>query len=99
MRRLLLSDFHQQIMFIEILPFLFLSLILIDKNKRQWISPCICMALFHNYFYTPGMILILLLYDYDQNYTIKEHFDSDSYWYGYGYDFMATNGIFDFKQS
>lgn len=63
---------HQQIMFIEILPFLFLSLILIDKNKRQWISPCICMALFHNYFYTPGMILILLLYDYDQNYTIKD---------------------------
>lgn len=63
---------HQQIMFIEILPFLFLSFILIDKNKRQWISPCICMALFHNYFYTPGMILILLLYDYDQNYTIKD---------------------------
>ena len=63
---------HQQIMFIEILPFLFLSLILIDKNKRQWISLCICMALFHNYFYTPGMILILLLYDYDQNKTIKD---------------------------
>ena len=63
---------HQQIMFIEILPFLFLSFILIDKNKRQWISLCICMALFHNYFYTPGMILILLLYDYDQNHTIKD---------------------------
>lgn len=63
---------HQQIMFVEILPFLFLSLILIDKNKRQWISLCICMALFHNYFYTPGMILILLLYDYDQNKTIKD---------------------------
>lgn len=63
---------HQQIMFIEILPFLFLSMILIDKNKRQWISLCICMALFHNYFYTPGMILILLLYDYDQNHTIKD---------------------------
>ena len=63
---------HQQIMFIEILPFLFLSLILIDKNKRQWISLCICMALFHNYFYTPGMILILLLYDYDQNHRIKD---------------------------
>ena len=47
---------HQQIMFVEILPFLFLSFILIDKNKRQWISLCICMALFHNYFYTPGMI-------------------------------------------
>ena len=62
---------HQQIMFVEILPFLFLSLILIDKNKRQWISLCICMALFHNYFYTPGMILILLLYDYDQHKTIK----------------------------
>lgn len=29
------------------------------------------MALFHNYFYTPGMILILLLYDYDQHKTIK----------------------------
>lgn len=63
---------HQQIMFVEILPFLFLSLILIDENKRQWISLCICMALFHNYFYTPGMILILLLYDYDQNKTIKD---------------------------
>lgn len=63
---------HQQIMFVEILPFLFLSFILIDKNKRQWISLCICMALFHNYFYTPGMILILLLYDYDQNHTIKD---------------------------
>lgn len=63
---------HQQIMFIEILPFLFLSLILIDKNKRQWISLCICMALFHNYFYTPGMIWILLLYDYDQNHRIKD---------------------------
>lgn len=63
---------HQQIMFVEILPFLFLSLILIDKNKRQWISLCVCMALFHNYFYTPGMILILLLYDYDQHKTIKE---------------------------
>ena len=63
---------HQQIMFVEILPFLFLSLILIDKNKRQWISLCICMALFHNYFYTPGMILILLLYDYDQHKTIKD---------------------------
>lgn len=63
---------HQQIMFIEILPFLFLSMILIDKNKRQWISLCICMALFHNYFYTPGMILILLLYDYNQNHTIKD---------------------------
>lgn len=63
---------HQQIMFVEILPFLFLSLILIDKNKRQWISLCICIALFHNYFYTPGMILILLLYDYDQNKTIKD---------------------------
>lgn len=63
---------HQQIMFIEILPFLFLSFILIDKNKRQWISLCICMALFHNYFYTPGMILILLLYDYDQNKTVKD---------------------------
>ena len=62
---------HQQIMFVEILPFLFLSLILIDENKRQWISLCICMALFHNYFYTPGMILILLLYDYDQHKTIK----------------------------
>lgn len=62
---------HQQILFVEILPFLFLSLILIDKNKRQWISLCICMALFHNYFYTPGMILILLLYDYDQHKTIK----------------------------
>lgn len=62
---------HQQIMFVEIIPFLFLSLILIDKNKRQWISLCICMALFHNYFYTPGMILILLLYDYDQHKTIK----------------------------
>lgn len=45
---------------------------LIDKNKRQWISLCICMALFHNYFYTPGMILILLLYDYNQNHTIKD---------------------------
>ena len=63
---------HQQIMFVEILPFLFLSLILIDKNKRQWISLCICMALFHNYFYTPGMILILLLYDYDQHKTVKD---------------------------
>lgn len=63
---------HRQIMFVEILPFLFLSLILIDKNKRQWISLCICMALFHNYFYTPGMILILLLYDYDQNKTMKD---------------------------
>ena len=63
---------HQQIMFVEILPFLFLSLILIDKNKRQWIILCICMALFHNYFYTPGMILILLLYDYDQHKTIKD---------------------------
>ncbi len=63
---------HQQIMFIEIIPFLFLSMILIDKNKRQWISLCICMALFHNYFYTPGMILILLLYDYNQNHTIKD---------------------------
>lgn len=63
---------HQQIMFVEVLPFLFLSLILIDKNKRQWISLCICMALFHNYFYTPGMILILLLYDYDQHKTIKD---------------------------
>ena len=62
---------HQQIMFVEIIPFLFLSLILIDKNKRQWISLCICMAFFHNYFYTPGMILILLLYDYDQHKTIK----------------------------
>ena len=62
---------HQQIMFVEIIPFLFLSLILIDENKRQWISLCICMALFHNYFYTPGMILILLLYDYDQHKTIK----------------------------
>lgn len=62
---------HQQIMFVEIIPFLFLSLILIDKNKKQWISLCICMALFHNYFYTPGMILILLLYDYDQHKTIK----------------------------
>lgn len=62
---------HQQIMFVETIPFLFLSLILIDKNKRQWISLCICMALFHNYFYTPGMILILLLYDYDQHKTIK----------------------------
>lgn len=62
---------HQQIMFVEIIPFLFLSLILIDKNKRQWISLCICMAIFHNYFYTPGMILILLLYDYDQHKTIK----------------------------
>lgn len=30
------------------------------------------MALFHNYFYTPGMILILLLYDYNQNHTIKD---------------------------
>ena len=30
------------------------------------------MALFHNYFYTPGMILILLLYDYDQNHAIKD---------------------------
>ena len=59
-------------MFVEILPFLFLSFILIDKNKRQWISLCVVMALFHNYFYTPGMILILLLYDYDQNYTIKD---------------------------
>ena len=47
-------------------------MILIDKNKRQWISLCICMALFHNYFYTPGMILILLLYDYNQNHTIKD---------------------------
>ena len=63
---------HQQIMFIEILPFLFLSMILIDKNKRQWISLCVCMALFHNYFYTPGMILILLLYDYDQYKTVKD---------------------------
>ena len=63
---------HQQIMFVEILPFLFLSLILIDKNKRQWISLGICMALFHNYFYTPGTILILLLYDYDQHKTIKD---------------------------
>lgn len=63
---------HQQIMFVEIIPFLFLSLILIDKNKRQWIILCICMALFHNYFYTPGMILILLLYDYDQHKTIKD---------------------------
>ena len=63
---------HRQIMFVEILPFLFLSFILIDKNKRQWISLCICMALFHNYFYTPGMILILLLYDYDQHKTIKD---------------------------
>ena len=63
---------HQQIMFVEILPFLFLSLILIDSNKRQWISLCICMALFHNYFYTPGMILILLLYDYDQYKTVKD---------------------------
>ena len=63
---------HQQIMFVEIIPFLFLSLILIDKNKRQWISLCICMAFFHNYFYTPGMILILLLYDYDQHKTIKD---------------------------
>lgn len=63
---------HQQIMFVEIIPFLFLSLILIDSNKRQWISLCICMALFHNYFYTPGMILILLLYDYDQYKTVKD---------------------------
>lgn len=30
------------------------------------------MALFHNYFYTPGMILILLLYDYNQNHMIKD---------------------------
>jgi hypothetical protein len=86
---------HQQIMFVEILPFLFLSMILIDKNKRQWISLCICMALFHNYFYTPGMILILLLYDSNQNLTIKDILIPILIGMG-----MATIlWLFDFKQS
>ena len=72
MRQLLLSVSPTNHVCRKFYRFLFLSFILIDKNKRQWISLCICMALFHNYFYTPGMILILLLYDYDQNHTIKD---------------------------
>lgn len=63
---------HQQIMFVEILPFLFLSLICIDKHKEQWISICIFMAFFHNYFYTPGMILMILLYNYYVHHNLKE---------------------------
>lgn len=63
---------HQQIMFVEILPFLFLAMILVDANKKQWICLCVCMAMFHNYFYTPGFILILCLYNYHKDHTIKD---------------------------
>ncbi len=63
---------HQQIMFIEILPFLFLSLIFIDKNKKQWISLCVLLALVHNYFYSPGMILMVVVYNYYMDHKIKD---------------------------
>lgn len=63
---------HQQIMFIEILPFLFLSLIFIDKNKKQWIALCILFALLHNYFYSPGMILMIVLYNYFVDHKIND---------------------------
>lgn len=61
---------HQQVMFVEILPFLFASFILIDAHKKQWISICICLAMFHNYFYTPGFILIVWIYNFYQDRTI-----------------------------
>lgn len=61
---------HQQVMFVEILPFLFASFILIDAHKKQWISICICLAMFHNYFYTPGFILIVWIYNFYQDHTI-----------------------------
>ena len=63
---------HQQIMFTEIIPFLFLSLIFIDQNKKQWIAFCIFFALLHNYFYSPGMILMILLYNYFVDHKIKD---------------------------
>ena len=63
---------HQQIMFVEILPFLFLSFICIDQHKHQWISLCIFMAFIHNYFYTPGLIVIIFLYNYYMKNKIKE---------------------------
>ncbi len=63
---------HQQIMFTEILPFLFLSLILIDHKKQEWICLCVAFALFHNYFYSPGMLLMIVLYQYFIHHHIKE---------------------------
>lgn len=63
---------HQQVMFVEILPFLFASLILIDTHKKQWISIFICLAMFHNYFYTPGFILIVCIYNFYQDHTMKD---------------------------
>lgn len=63
---------HQQIMFVEILPFLFLSFIFIDQKKKQWISLWIFLALLHNYFYSPGMILMIVLYNYFVDHKIKD---------------------------
>lgn len=63
---------HQQVLFVEVLPFLFLAFLLIDVKKKEFLFLCVAMVLFHNYFYAPGFILIVCLYNYDQNHTIKE---------------------------
>ena len=65
---------HQQVMFVEILPFLFLSFLLIDRQKKQGLCFCIFLAMIHNYFYTPGFLVMLCLYNYIQDHTLKDLF-------------------------
>lgn len=61
----LFYQFHRQIMFVNYMPFLLLSLIEIDKNRKSslfLLTLYIALIIFSSYYYSVGSILCILIY-------------------------------------
>lgn len=53
---------HRQIIFVNILPFLFLMYLVIDLKKYYWIPLIVFNMLIHSYFYSIGALIMSLIY-------------------------------------
>ena len=61
----LFYQFHRQIMFVNYMPFLLLSLIEVDKNRKSslfLLTLYIALIIFSSYYYSVGAILCILIY-------------------------------------
>lgn len=61
----LFYQFHRQIMFVNYMPFLLLSLIEVDKNRKSslfLLTLYIALIIFSSYYYSVGAILCIIIY-------------------------------------
>ena len=61
----LFFHFHRQLMFVNYIPFLILSLIIIDKNKKNCfclLSIMIFLMIMCSYYYSVGAIIVVFIY-------------------------------------